>query len=280
MLPKAIDEDFPGRYREIVSDPINIAIERDPKSGYMREGKVYLHNGLMVPIVGPHAYYGNFSAILVINRGVHEPLEEYIFQEILKSLPTAPTMLELGAYWGHYSMWLQKVYPKADSHLVEPELIHLEAGKRNFKENNFNGKFTHAFVGKGNFSVDNYIDQNKIKKLDILHSDIQGFEVEMLHDCKKALKNRLIDRVIVSSHSNDLHYASIEVLESQGYKVEVSSDYDETTSNDGIILASNPDIEPLFTDFKPLGRIEIANATSLELAKYVSTIFNNIETES
>ena len=66
MLPKAQNNDFPSRYREIVSDPINIAIERDPKSGYMHEGKVYLHNGLMVPVVGPHAYYGNFSAILVI----------------------------------------------------------------------------------------------------------------------------------------------------------------------------------------------------------------------
>jgi hypothetical protein len=277
MLPKAPNNDFPGRYREIVSDPINIAIEREPKSGYMLDGKVHLHNGLMVPVVGPHAYYGNFSAILVINRGVHEPLEEFIFQEMLKSLPKAPTMLELGAYWGHYSMWLQKVHPKADCHLVEPEKINLEAGQQNFKENNFTGKFTHAFVGKGKFSVDNYIKQNKIKKLDVLHSDIQGYEVEMLHDCKKAFKNRMIDRVFVSTHSNDLHHASLEALESNGYKVEVSSDYDdETTSNDGIIFASNPDIEPLFTDFKPLGRIEIANASPSELADYVATITQKI----
>lgn len=274
MLSKAPSGDYPGRFREIVSDPINLAIERAPMSGYIQEGKVYLHNGLMVPVVGPHAYYGNFSAILVINRGVHEPLEEYIFQELLKALPKAPTMLELGAYWGHYSMWLQKAHPAAKCHLVEPEKINLEAGKINFKENNFSGKFTHAFVGKDQFSVDSYLKENKLNKLDILHSDIQGYEVEMLNDCKIALKNRMIDRVFVSTHSNSLHHASIEILKSHGYLIEVSSDYDdESTSFDGLIFASSPDIVPIFSDFKPLGRMEIAKASSSELAEYVSKIF-------
>jgi hypothetical protein len=40
----------------------------------------------------------------VLNRGVHEPLEEFVFQEVLKRLPEACAMIELGAYWGHYSM--------------------------------------------------------------------------------------------------------------------------------------------------------------------------------
>jgi hypothetical protein len=30
---------------------------------------------------------------------VHEPLEEYVFQEVLRTMPEAPMMLELGAYW-------------------------------------------------------------------------------------------------------------------------------------------------------------------------------------
>jgi len=273
MLPKANNDDFPGRYREIVSDPLNMVIERDPKSGFMQGGKVYLHNGLMVPAVGPHAYYGNFSAILVINRGVHEPLEEYIFQEVLKSLPKEPTMLELGAYWGHYSMWLQQLYPGAKSHLVEPEKVNFEAGILNFKTNGFKGTFVNSFVGKGQFSVDEYVRKNKIEKLDILHSDIQGYELEMLQDCKVSFENRTIDRVFVSTHSNALHLACLEILEKYGYRVEISSDYDnETTSNDGIIFASSPEIDSIFSNFKPLGRQEIANASSAELAEYITNI--------
>lgn len=56
-------------------------------AGQVEEGLVYLHNGHRVPVAGKYAYYDDFSNILVINRGVHEPLEEFCFQEILKRLP-------------------------------------------------------------------------------------------------------------------------------------------------------------------------------------------------
>jgi len=49
----------------------------------IRIKKVILHNGIRVPVGGELACYGEFSDILVINRGVHEPLEEYCFQELL-----------------------------------------------------------------------------------------------------------------------------------------------------------------------------------------------------
>jgi hypothetical protein len=38
-------------------------------------------------------------------------------------------MIELGAYWAHYSMWLKLVHPDASVHLVEPELANLQVGK-------------------------------------------------------------------------------------------------------------------------------------------------------
>lgn len=105
MVDKAGASDFHGRFREIVSDPLNLLIPRHPLAGTMDGDHVVLHNGNRVPLQGPGAYYGNFSDILVINRGVHEPLEEFAFQTVLTGLPAQPTMLELGAYWGHYSMW-------------------------------------------------------------------------------------------------------------------------------------------------------------------------------
>ena len=110
---KADSNDFLGRFREVVSDPLNLVIQKDPRAGFIEEGFVYLHNGLKVPLSGNYAYYGQFSWILVINRGVHEPLEEFVFQEVLKRLPNSPLMIELGAYWAHYSMWLKLVHPDA-----------------------------------------------------------------------------------------------------------------------------------------------------------------------
>lgn len=85
-IEKAPASDFKQRFREIISDPINLLIQRHPKAGIVENGNVYLHNGLFVPVSGKHAYYEDFSDILIFNRGVHEPLEEYVFQELLKSL--------------------------------------------------------------------------------------------------------------------------------------------------------------------------------------------------
>ena len=78
---------------------------------YKRQGLVWLHNGNQVPAEGQHAYYGRFSDVLIFNRGVHEPLGEYVFQEALRVMPEEPMMLELGAYWGHYSMWMKRRRP-------------------------------------------------------------------------------------------------------------------------------------------------------------------------
>jgi hypothetical protein len=136
MTTKAPDNDFLGRFREIISDPLNILIERHPLAGTLEGGYVHLHNGLQVPISGNDAYYGKFSEILVLNRGVHEPLEEFVFQQLLQKLPTSPRMVELGAYWGHYSMWLKKCRPLANVFLIEPDEKHLNAGRDNFTHNN------------------------------------------------------------------------------------------------------------------------------------------------
>jgi hypothetical protein len=87
IVPKATAEDFLGRFREIVSDPLNLLIYRVPEAGLVQNELVCLHNGIWVPIMGNGAYFGAFSEILAINRGVHEPLEEYVFQRVLSNLP-------------------------------------------------------------------------------------------------------------------------------------------------------------------------------------------------
>lgn len=271
--PKAEAFDFLGRFREIVADPLNLMIHRDGRAGTIEGDLVYLHNGLKVPCQGEAAYYGNFSDILVINRGVHEPLEEFVFQEVLKVLPQGPTMLELGAYWGHYSMWLKAVHPQAQVCLVEPDANNIRTGQGNFALNGFQGEFIQAFVGAGQFGVDTYLTTHGIEHLSILHADIQGYELEMLADCAQALSAKKIDFLFISTHAQALHQGVLDQIQTLGYRLEVAADFDcETTSHDGFVFASSPYVEPVFPHFLPLGREQILTAQPQELVRYLVNV--------
>lgn len=281
MQAKAHPGDFLGRFREIISDPLNLLIQRAPNAGFVDNDLVYLHNGLQVPVSGSHAYYGEFSLILIANRGVHEPLEEFVFQELIKHLPATPLMLELGAYWGHYSMWLKTVRPGAVVKLIEPEMQNLQTGIENFERNGLVGEFIQALVGKGQFEIDGYLKSQGIGKIDILHADIQGYEMEMLESCSESLAGRTINYLFVSTHSQELHHSTIGLLEKFGYRVEISSDYDyDTTSFDGLVFASSPMATPIFTEFTPLGRVQIAEARPEILVEYLTRVIRSTSTHS
>jgi len=270
LFKKADGNDFLGRFREIISDPLNLMIERFPNAGIVENNHVWLHNGIKVPLSGPYSYYSNFSQILTLNRGVHEPLEEFVFQELLNKLHDRPLMLELGAYWGHYSMWLKKTLPYSTVNMVEPEIQNLEAGKYNFKINGLDGNFTNSFVGKGHFSVDQYLNDSKINTLDILHSDIQGYESEMLDDCSISLNENKINYIFISTHSQLIHDTILNKLSLFNYRIEVSSDFEnETTSYDGLVFASSKKVNPIFEDFKHLGRTDICKAKPSKLLEYL-----------
>jgi hypothetical protein len=267
---------FLERYREIVSDPINILIKRVPDAGYIDDGNVILHNGHRVPVTGKLAYYDGFCDILVINRGVHEPLEEYCFQQMLLRISTeSPKMIELGAYWAHYSMWLQKAFPNAICYMVEPKQENIECGQYNFKLNKYSGEFIKDFVGTSGFGLDRFIKEKGISLLNVLHSDIQGYEMEMLEGAKDFLSQHRAEYIFISTHSKILHTLAETKLKGFGYRIEVSSSYDEhTTSCDGFILASSPNIRPVFGSFSPLGRIEIANSSPEKLLKSIASPLN------
>lgn len=254
---------FDERFREVVSDPVNLLISRVPEAGYVdASGRVILHNGNRVPLRGPGSYYGDFSDLLVINRGVHEPLEEYCFQETLARLPSPrPVMVELGSYWAHYSMWLKKSRPAAVCHMVEADADNLRSGEENFRTNGLQGTFHRSFVGSEGLRIDEFLPSLGIERLDILHSDIQGFEAEMLEGAKGSLAARRIDRLFISTHSEALHATVEDALRSHGYQVEISSAFERhTTSFDGFILASAPGRLVFEEPWAPLGRMEIAHA--------------------
>jgi hypothetical protein len=159
-------------------------------------------------------------------------------------------------------MWLKKVRPRASVILVEPDPAHLAAGLANFKRNGFAGEFIQAAVGRGQLQVDAFRAGRQLGRLDILHVDIQGYEVEMLEGCACTPAERRVDYLFVSTHSQTLHEQVVTMLNRFGYRIELSSDFDrETTANDGLVFASNLGARQIFHDFRPIGRTELAETS-------------------
>jgi FkbM family methyltransferase len=219
-----------------------------------------MHNGLWVLADG---YYGAWMTRLIAAlQGHHEPQEERVFHEVIPHLRKAPVMLELGAYWSYYSMWLKLARPDARVLLVEPDLRNIAVGLRNFKRNQLQGTFIPGFIGaeaRGpeprrisgepelqtvvpTFTVDQLRLLAGLDRIDLLHADIQKAELDMLHGAADALRRRQVDFLFISTHSDELHRACWQYLERLGYELIVEHDKNDSFSNDGLIVAARPDV--------------------------------------
>jgi hypothetical protein len=243
--PKAPADDRLGRFREVVSDPNNLRIPRLEYAGMVYPDKesgnlvVIMHNGIRV-LLGEHAYYGNFAEILIINRGVHEPQEEYAFGEVLKYIDPGLPMIELGSYWGFYSLWYRQRFPGVPVFLCEPDENRLKAGMRNFELNGEAGEFIHQGIGPGGFDLNQFVLERGIERLGILHADIQGAEGYLLSSIAPLLTAQRIDYLFVSTHSQELHRECISRLQEFGYRVLADADFDNGTfAYDGVIVVAS-----------------------------------------
>lgn len=224
-------------------------------AGQIRKGLLVMHNGLKVL---PTAYQGyGHGKLMQRALGIHEPQEERLFRDVICQLPSGSSMIELGAYWAYYSLWFQQVIPNATTVMVELKLTHLNYGKRHFQINGFRGEFLQAGVGKESsnegqlriITIDEMLEIFSLEKVTILHSDIQGYELEMLQGAKKSLDKRAIDFFFISTHSDSLHDDCIEFLENAGYKILEQYRIHESWNPDGLIIAQSPNIP--FISLKP-----------------------------
>ncbi len=211
-------------------------------------GKVFdnyqlVHNGMKITL-GSYYDYGN-THLLIENKGVHEPQEEFAFEEILKIIPAGGSMMELGSYWAFYSMWFANQVKDARCFMVEPDPHKMNFGKLNFKLNKLSGTFDLGFITDQTnlkpaipfYSVDYLLKNHKIDHLNILHSDIQGYELRMLEGCIKSIEQGKIDYFFISTHSNELHTCCINHLKSHHYTIVCEANLNESYSVDGLIVA-------------------------------------------
>jgi hypothetical protein len=254
-----LSQNWMSRIQKVYSCPDNDLIIRHPKAGLVTCGKQFMHNGLKVNI---GSYYGPEGTIMLKkNFGVHEPQEERVFQEILKLMPANAVMVELGSFWSFYSLWFHQKVFNPTNYMVEPDSFNLGQGVRNFKLNRFNGVFLQAYISNyfrdgliPTFTVDYLLEKFLINRVNILHADIQGAELDMLSGSVKSFNLGLVDFVFVSTHSNDLHYNCLAFLKNYNFSIIAEADLNNSFSEDGLIVASARHISPKF-------RIEISKIT-------------------
>ena len=234
--------DWTNRIRLVKESSDNNFIPKHELAGKIVNDYLYLHNGIKI---NKTSYYGySMLRMLMENNGIHEPQEERAFNEILPFIRKGSTMIELGSYWGFYSMWFNKEI-KGKNILVEPDYKNMLFGKENFELNNMTGFFYHKFVDSHDndttISVNKIFELENLDRVSICHSDIQGYEHQMLIGSSNVIDK--IDYFFISTHSNQLHYSCIEFLINKNFDILCSANLDESYSCDGLIVAKNKNVD-------------------------------------
>ena len=225
-------------------------IPKVENSGQIVEGYQIMHNGLKIY---PGCYHGGWMTELISKcDGHHEPQEERAFYEVLKRIREGSTMVEIGSFWAYYSMWFNFQIKNSKNYMVDVDEEVLNIGKKNFELNNLSGKF---FIGQvPNFKFGEFLDSNGIEFVDILHSDIQGWEYHLLEECSQYLDR--IGYIFVSTHTDQgtpgsswraprelLHEDCLQFLIDKGFVILCEHNMRESASHDGLIVAKNPNID-------------------------------------
>jgi len=241
-----LSPEWQNRANAIYSSADNALIPRVPEAGLVKGGKQIMHNGIKINL---GSYYGpEITQILIKNKGVHEPQEERVFAEVLKTMPRESVMIEMGAFWSFYSMWFSKEVPGAKNYMIDPDGFNLGHGKRNFRLNGLKGDFVQGFIGAKSeksskipmIAIDDFVKEKQIPFIHMLHSDIQGYEYDMLQGTKQCFENKKIGYIFISTHSNDLHSQCLGFLKAHEFVIIANANLDQSYSEDGLIAARAP----------------------------------------
>ncbi|HQQ96778.1 MAG TPA: FkbM family methyltransferase [Cyclobacteriaceae bacterium] len=246
LLNQELIPEWETRIDDVMKCPDNNKIPRVKSAGLIKNGIQFMHNGIPMTAGG---YYGSeIAQMLRHNKGVHEPQEEYVFDKVLNGISHGAIMVELGCYWGFYSIWFLSRIKDSRAILVEPDPFNLAYGKNNFRLNKLTGDFTLAYIaGKSTIradrtktiSVPDLVAEKHISFIDILHADIQGAELEMLWSCENLLRQKAIGYLFISTHGQEIHQSCLDYLMRLGYSIVCEADMNDTYSYDGLIVSKS-----------------------------------------
>ena len=72
------------------------------------------------------------------------------------------------------------------------------------------------FMGAKKLYIDSFLEENNINHVNILHSDIQGSEYDMLKSAIRSIRSGKIDYFFVSTHSEQIHADCMKFLKTHG----------------------------------------------------------------
>lgn len=219
-----------------------------------------MHNGVRVIAGG---YDGDWMTEIITRlRGHHEPQEELVFHEILKTLPEQATMIELGGYWSYYTLWFLHAAPQhRRAIVVEPDPRYLDVGRRNAALNRRDVDFIQAAVGETaadriefpsqssgpvlipQVSVAGLMESRDIQCLDILHCDTQGAETAVIKSCARLFQEHRIRFAVFSTHEMEFtgdpltHQRCLAMIRAYGGHILAEHEVHESYSGDGLIAA-------------------------------------------
>ena len=208
-----------------------------------------MFNGVLVYEGGYHSDW--MTNIIRRLKGHHEPQDECVFVDIIrKYIPENSIMIELGSFWAYYSLIFKKEIKSSTCYLIEPILDKLKIGKHNFQINDFSGTFINAHIShkRANIfkdwdgeilnipgiTIDDIFNHYKLDRVQVLHADIQGCEVEMLDNCE-CLKNEKIDFLFIGTHIKNSIVTN--KLIKYNYHILLDLEQENTFADDGLVVA-------------------------------------------
>jgi hypothetical protein len=219
-----------------------------------------MHEGTRVLADG---YCGSWMTDVIRGlRGHHEPQEELLFHHLLSHVRPGSQFVELGAYWAYYTNWYLGAVPGSKALCVEPDPANLDLGRRNLAINGRTATFIRACVGSRStpsrvgslecLDMDAVLARVGGQPIEMLHMDVQGAELPFIESMRRAVAERKVRFIVVSTHhesvfsayqksisgSQTTHEECVRALQSLGAKVFVDHDVYESYSGDGLIVAS------------------------------------------
>lgn len=197
--------------------------------------------------------YNQFGSL--VNEDYFDEKESFLIEEFEKivlelkeqKLETY-SMVELGSNQAYYSLLFKAMLidRNVNSIMVEPYEPYLERGIEHFKINNYPSIFINKSIGKEwvahhtNFeletiSVDEIVKEYNIKKLDILHSDIDGAEITMLQGSEYSLSNKIINYAFILTHGIETHAECLNLISKYDYKILIDH-REQNIGDDSLII--------------------------------------------